>query len=187
MVSAHFATNWVVFLALAWTPTYLSKAFELPLERVGLLSMIPFAVSAVATPLAGRLGDVLLTRGVERTRLRRVMQSIALFGMASVYMILGYFETVGATLALLCFGNLCASTAVAGFGANPMDIAPRYSATLYGISNAIASLGSGAAVYVAGLVLASTGSWALVFQTAALVAILGGIIFWVWGSAEAEF
>lgn len=177
----HFATNWVVFLSLAWLPTYFSRAFGLDIRSVGLLAVLPYVVSTLATPLFGRLTDQALRRGVDRTRWRKQMQALALGGVGTVIAFVGYAETIGWAIALFCLANFCVAASVGGFAANHMDLAPKHAGTLYGLTNALASLGAASSVFVAGLVLEWSGSWALVFQSAAVIAISGALLY-AWGA-----
>ncbi len=187
MMVAHFCTNWLIYLSLAWLPTFLNQAHAVPLSEVGYWVVLPFVVSTVATPLTGRLADRLIARGVDRLTVRRAMQGTALLGVAAAFLLVGYIEQVIWVVALFCLGNLAASGAVAGIGANPMELAPKHAATLYGASNALASLGSAGAVFVAGQILEHTGSWTLVFQSAALVGIVGALIYHLWIGVDRQF
>ncbi len=184
---AHLTTNWVVFLSLAWLPTYFSRAFGLDIRAVGLLAVVPYLVSALATPWFGRLTDKALARGVNRTRWRRGMQVLALGGAGVVTLFVGYIDNLTLSIALFSLANFCMAASVGGFAASHMDIAPNHSGTLYGVTNALASLGSAGAVYVAGLVLEWTGAWSSVFQVTALVAFSGALVYGLAGSSEREY
>ena len=184
---AHFATNWIVFLSLAWLPTYFSRAFGLDIRAVGLLAVLPYLVSVLATPFFGRLADQWLRRGMNRTKLRRRMQVLALGGVGAVTMLVGYAESIEVAIALFCVANFCVAASVGGFAANHMDIAPNHSGTLYGATNAMASFASAGSVFVAGLVLEWTGSWVAVFQSAAAIALSGAIVYGLGASTQREF
>lgn len=184
---AHFATNWIVFLSLAWLPTYFSRAFGLDIRAVGLLAVLPYLVSVLATPFFGRLADQGLRRGIDRTTLRRRMQVLALGGVGVVTMVVGYAETIEVAIVLFCVANFCVAASVGGFAANHMDIAPNHSGTLYGATNAMASFASAGSVFVAGLVLEWTGSWVAVFQSAAAIALSGAVVYGFGASTRREF
>jgi ACS family sodium-dependent inorganic phosphate cotransporter len=184
---AHFATNWVVFLSLAWLPTYFSRAFGLDIRAVGLLAVLPYLVSVLATPFFGRLADQALRKGMDRTRLRRRMQVLALGGVGAITLVVGYAETIEVAIALFCVANFCVAASVGGFAANHMDIAPNHSGTLYGATNAMASFASAGSVFVAGLMLEWTGSWVAVFQSAAIIALSGAVVYGWGASAQREF
>jgi len=184
---AHFCTNWVVYLALAWSPTYLVQAWGVTLADVGLLAVVPFLISVVATPIVGKWADHLIVTGHDRLRIRKVMQTVALGGAGVSFVLLDFAGSVEQVILILCFSNLLVSASIAGFGSNPIDLAPSYAGTLYGASNTLASVGSAGAVFFAGLVLDLTGSWAMVFDSAAVLCVMGAAVFWRWASVEQEF
>jgi ACS family sodium-dependent inorganic phosphate cotransporter len=68
-----------------------------------------------------------------------------------------------------------------------MDIAPRHAGTLMGITNTAGTIPGIVGVYVSGLILQATGSWALVFQLSAGVTIFGLIFFLVFSSGRRIF
>jgi ACS family sodium-dependent inorganic phosphate cotransporter len=74
-----------------------------------------------------------------------------------------------------------------GFAINHMDIAPRHAGTLMGITNTAGTIPGIIGVYVSGLILASTGSWALVFQLAAGITLFGLVFYLIFSSAEQIF
>ena len=187
LVVAHFCTNWVVYLSLAWLPTYLTRAWGVSMGDVGLLAVTPFMVSVIATPIIGRIADGMIARGGNRLRIRKAMQTVALFGVAIAFAALDLASSVEQVIVIYCFGNLAASASIAGFGSNHMDIAPTHAGTLYGAANALASIGSAGAVFVAGLVLEATGSWAMVFDSAAAVGVVGALVYLRWASVKQEF
>ena len=184
---AHFCTNWVVYLSLAWSPTYLTQVWGVTLAEVGFLAVVPFLISVVATPIVGKWADHLIARGYDRLRIRKIMQTAALVGVAVAFVMIDFTRSVEQVILVLCFGNLLVSASIAGFGSNPIDLAPSYAGTLYGASNTLASAGSAGAVFVAGLVLDLTGSWAMVFDSAALLSVIGAAVFWRWASVQQEF
>ena len=184
---AHFCTNWVVYLSLAWSPTYLTQVWGVTLAEVGFLAVVPFLISVVATPIVGKWADHLIARGYDRLRIRKIMQTAALVGVAVAFVMIDFTRSVEQVILVLCFGNLLVSASIAGFGSNPIDLAPSYAGTLYGASNTLASVGSAGAVFVAGLVLDLTGSWAMVFDSAALLSVIGAAVFWRWASVQQEF
>jgi ACS family sodium-dependent inorganic phosphate cotransporter len=71
-----------------------------------------------------------------------------------------------------------------GFAVNHMDIAPRYAGTLMGITNTAGTIPGIIGVYVSGLILEVTGSWALVFQVAAGVTLVGLVFYLAFSSGR---
>eukprot|EP00887_Chlorella_sp_A99_P003196 scaffold9.g3196.t1 len=79
--------------------------------------------------------------------------------------------------------SLCGFSS-SGYGSNHQDITKRYSGILYGLTNALASVGASASVYATGLVLNSTHDWGLIFECAAAVHLVGALVYLRWASAE---
>lgn len=184
---SHICTNWVVFLSLSWLPTYFSSALGVDFSRVGLMAVVPAVAAMVATPFAGGLCDKLIARGLDRLKVRKTMQTIALGTMAVCLAVVGYTDIPIVALGIFTIGNIMLALSVGGFGTNHMDIAPEDSGTLMGITNTLGSLSSAVAVFASGLVLEWTGSWLLVFQLAAGVALFGMFFYLRYASVDREF
>ena len=67
-----------------------------------------------------------------------------------------------------------------------MDVAPRYAGTLMGITNTAGTIPGIVGVYVSGLILQYTESWALVFEVAAGIALFGLVFFLLFAKGEEQ-
>ena len=74
-----------------------------------------------------------------------------------------------------------------GFWANLMDVAPRHTGVLLGISNTMATLPGILCNLTAGAILANGWGWAPVFALAAVFEAIGGTTFWLLAEGEAQF
>ena len=184
---SHICANWVIFLGLSWLPTYFSTGLGVDFKSVGLMAVVPAVASMLATPVAGRWCDTLIGRGASRIKVRKAMQATAFGTMALCLAVVGYTQQPILALALFTLGNMMMALCIGGFGTNHMDIAPEDSGTLMGITNTLGSLSSALAVFVSGMVLEWTGSWLLVFQLAAGVALFGMVFYLRYASVEREF
>ena len=90
-------------------------------------------------------------------------------------------------IAVMSIGSAIGAFVTGGFVVNHMDIAPRSAGTLMGITNTAATIPGIIGVYVSGLILDATGSWALVFQVTAGVTLFGLLFYLVFGSAKQLF
>ena len=187
IVVCHFCANWGTYVLLAWMPTYINKGLGVDFASVGIFTMIPSLFSFLALNAGGALADRLLASGMATTRVRKLMQSIGFGGSALVLAGVGYVESIPLAIALMSLGNIFGGATAGGFGVNHLDIAPRSAGTIMGLSNTVATLPGIIGVYISGLLLEWTGSWALVFQAAAGVYIFGLLFYLRWGSAERRF
>ena len=78
IVVAHFCANWLLYLLLAWTPSYFKTTFHVSLSDAGLLSAAPWLVSFGSANVAGFLADRMMRRGLDAGFVRKLMQSISL-------------------------------------------------------------------------------------------------------------
>ena len=99
----------------------------------------------------------------------------------------GPIESAGAAIAIMCAGNAIGACVTGGFAVNHMDVAPRHAGTLMGITNTAGTIPGIIGVYVSGLILQATGSWALVFQVAAGVTLFGLVFYLIFGSGKKVF
>jgi MFS family permease len=187
IIVGHFCANWGAYVLLAWMPTYIYKGLGVDFAAVGLFTMIPAFFSFLALNAGGWLADHLIRRGFNKTRVRKVMQAVGFGGSAAVLAVVGYVESVPLAIALMSLGNIFGGAMAGGFGVNHLDIAPRGAGVIMGLSNTAGTIPGILGVYISGLILEATGSWALVFQTAAGVLTFGLVFYVVFASAEKQF
>ena len=77
-----------------------------------------------------------------------------------------------------------ASFTVSGFGANPLDIAPKHAAMLVGISNTVGTLPGIVGVALTGYLIDSTGTYNSVFVMVASINVIGALVWLLFSSGE---
>ncbi len=184
---AHFCNNWSLFLLLTWLPTFINKGLGVDYSSIGYFTMVPFIVSFLSLNIAGGIADRMIKSGMAVIKVRKIMQTISLGGMAAAMMVVGYAETIWVAIAIMTVSNALGSAAVGGFVVNHMDIAPKYAGTLMGITNTMAAVPGIIGVYTAGLILELTGSWVLVFQLAGTISLFGMLFYLRFASADKQF
>jgi ACS family sodium-dependent inorganic phosphate cotransporter len=187
VIVAHFCNNWSLYVLLAWLPTFVNQGLGVAFVAVGLFTLIPNVGSFLFLNVAGTVADRLIKRGMDITRVRKLMQTFSFAGIAGALLVVGSVESAWMAIAIMTLGNCIGAFAAGGFSVNAVDIAPRHAGTVMGLSNTFATLPGIVGVYVSGLILASTGSWALVFQAAAAVTLFGLVFYLIFGSAERIF
>jgi len=126
---------------------------------------------------AGWIADRMVINGVNRTKVRKIVQSVAFLGPAVA---LGpLVTTTDPGVAVVCFTAAMAflSFSQAGYLANMQDIAPKYAGRLFGLANTAGSLAGILGTTVAGVLIEKTGSWAIVFQLMVGIYVIG-LISW---------
>ncbi len=187
IIVSHFCANWGSYVLLAWMPTYINKGLGVDFASVGLFTMIPSLFSFLALNAGGWLADKMIRSGMEVTRVRKTMQTVGFGGSAAILATVGYVESVPLAIAMMSLGNIFGGAMSGGFGVNHLDIAPRGAGMIMGLSNTAATIPGIIGVYISGLILEATGSWALVFQTAAAVLAFGLVFYLIFASARKLF
>ena len=187
IIVSHFCANWGSYVLLAWLPTYINKGLGVDFAAVGIVTMIPSLFSFLALNAGGWLADRMIRRGMDVTRVRKTMQTVGFGGSAVILATVGYVESVAIAIAMMSLGNIFGGAMSGGFGVNHLDIAPRGAGMIMGLSNTAATIPGIIGVYISGVILESTGSWALVFQTAAGVLAFGLVFYLIFASSKKLF
>ena len=155
----HFCSNVLLYVALAWLPSYFRDAQGLSLTGAGLYSAAPWLSMFVLTNLAGWIADSLQRRGLSVVAVRKTMQTIGLAGGAVFLLLLRDVHSANVAVLLMCGALGLASFSISGFGTNHLDIAPKYAGVLLGITNTFATIPGIVGVALTGWLVETTGSY----------------------------
>ena len=184
IVVAHFCSNFGFNILLLWLPTYLHHTFNVPLERVGVYSIIPWIATFFTITFSGWLADTLIVRGFSVGTVRKSMQTAAFtIGALSLLAVPAARSPVMA-VAMLTIAASANGIGSAAFGVNHLDVAPTYAGILMGISNTIATIPGIIGVAATGLIVQATKSFSAVFYLIAAVYGLGMFFYLRWASGE---
>ena len=184
---AHICINWSLYLVLSWFPTFVNRELGADLQLAGFLALAPTIVSLIMAPLAGRLFDRLVTKGHDRLKVRRIMQSLAFVGITAAMMAITLTDSLILSVTVITLSNALTAFSIGGFATNHLDIAPNQSGLLMGVTNTLAAVSSSASVFVSGWIQDLSGGWDAVFLTAAGVSVFGAIIYASLAGVEREF
>jgi ACS family sodium-dependent inorganic phosphate cotransporter len=184
IIVAHFASNWSLYLVLAWLPSYFKTTFGVSLTNAGLMSAAPWLVSFVMANIAGAWADRMLKAGRAPGFVRKLMQTIALVGGAVFLLLLTRATTPTAAVLLMCCSTGAFAFCMSGFAPNCFDIAPRYADVIWGISNSVATLPGIIGVYITGWLVDRTGTFVAPFLLTAGISLFGAAFYLVFGSGK---
>lgn len=187
IIVAHFCNNWTLYVILSWLPKYVNEGLGVPFAAVGLIAMLPHITSFLCLNIAGNIADRMIKKGMDLTFVRKLMQTIAFGGLAICLYLIGEVESPTAAIAILCLGKVFSAAGIGGHSVNHMDIGPRHAGKLMGITNTAGTIPGIIGVYVSGMILDATGSWALVFQVTAGVTLFGMVFYLMFASGEKQF
>eukprot|EP00800_Vazella_pourtalesii_P005527 TRINITY_DN1649_c0_g1_i4.p1 TRINITY_DN1649_c0_g1~~TRINITY_DN1649_c0_g1_i4.p1 ORF type:complete len:207 (-),score=48.66 TRINITY_DN1649_c0_g1_i4:117-737(-) len=117
-------------------PTFLEQTIGLDIKTNGLLSAIPYAMFLTANMVAGEIADFIRKRWISTKLTRKIFTLGGLFCSGFFLLLCGYFGTDTVTaIVFLTLGVGLQGMVVAGHNVNNLDIAPRYSGIIMGITN----------------------------------------------------
>jgi ACS family sodium-dependent inorganic phosphate cotransporter len=186
IIVSHFASNWSLYLVLAWLPSYFKSTFGVSLANAGLLSAAPWLVSFVMANVAGAWADRMLKAGRDAGFVRKLMQTIALVGGAVFLLLLTRATTPATAVLLMCCSTGAFAFCMSGFAPNCFDIAPRYADVIWGISNSVATLPGIIGVYITGWLVDRTGTFVAPFLLTAGISLLGAVFYLAFGSGKQQ-
>ncbi|MFP6836325.1 MAG: MFS transporter [Pseudomonadales bacterium] len=162
----------------------MNKGLGVDYASVGWYTMIPHLALFLSLNVAGSVADRMIERGMDVGRVRKIMQTISFASIATALLIVAQVETAWMAIAVMSVGNALGACGVGGFGVNHLDIGPKYAGTLIGITNTAGTISGIIGVFISGVILEQTGSWALVFQVAAGVTLFGMAFYLLFASSE---
>lgn len=186
IITCHFAHNWALYLLLAWLPSYFKTTFSLTLANAGWLSAAPWLASFLMANVGGHVADRMMRAGRSTTFVRKALLSVAFFGSATFLLVLPLATTPTAAVVLMCCTTSALAFAIAGFGPNAFDIAPRYADVVWGITNTAGTLPGIVGVAITGYLVQRTGSYAAPFQVTAGICVLGAATYLAIGSGARQ-
>lgn len=171
---AYFCYGWVLWLYLAWFPTYLREARHFTSLKSGLAS-IPLLAATLANVAGGVLSDKLAAKFRDLRR-GRLMVSICGFSVAALALLPGVLASSPVT-ALVCLtlalGGLELTVAVSW--AICLDIGGDYSGSVSSVMNTWGNLGGAISAVMVGY-LATLMGWTSPFLMASLLCLVSALI-----------
>lgn len=187
VIVAHFCSNRTLYVILSWLPKYVNEGLGVSFAAIGLIAMLPHITSFFCLNIAGNIADRMIKSGMDVTFVRKLMQTIAFGGLATCLLLISTVDTVWAAIGILCLGKVFSAAGVGGYAVNHMDISPRHAGTLMGITNTAGTIPGIIGVFITGLILEATNSWAMVFQVTAGVTLFGMVFYLIFASGEQQF
>lgn len=187
---SHFSVHWSMFVMLAYLPTYLHSVLTVSLRDSGLLSALMMGAIFVCTILEGLLADVLLARKLlSLLVIRRLFTAIGVLFSSLFSVLLSWVsDSLGVSITFLVLSSVANSFCQVGSLINFMDIAPRYSGFLKGLSQVFTNLTGVIAPTVSGFFISqdTESGWRNIFFLSAAINVLGLVFFLVLSQADEQ-
>ncbi|XP_052798169.1 sialin-like isoform X2 [Mya arenaria] len=187
---AHICDTWTFYLILTCLPQYIKEVLKFDIQSNGVFSSLPFLSMMVGIALSGLLADQIRTRKLlSITKIRKLLQTVSFLGVATCISVPGFLtcEERYLVIVLLCLCTFFGGIGVAsGYTCTYVDMSPRFSPILFGISNTVASIPGIFAPLVVAEVTKNQSSeeWRIVLLTAAGVSVFGTIVYDLLASSE---
>ena len=183
LMTSHFCVNWIMYTLLAWMPSYFRTTLGVSITGAALYAAAPYLVSFACAVGGGWIADRLLGQGWSATRVRKSMQGVGLLGAATALLLArGAASAPEAVLAMCASLGFLALT-FSGTAAAVLEIAPRYSDVLSGLSNTLGTLPGVIAVAATGWLVDATRSYDAALLATATIGVVGALVWLAWGSA----
>jgi ACS family sodium-dependent inorganic phosphate cotransporter len=187
LIINHFAANWLLYLALAWLPSYFRDVQHLNVTSAGLFAVGPWLAYFIIGNIAAWISDRAIARGTTITRIRKIMQITGLLGSGGFLLLASQAMTPAEALLTLCCAMGALGCTGAGFAGNHLDIGPKHADILYSLSNTAGTLPGIIGVAATGLLLDLTGTYTATFVLAAMVNATGALVWLIWSTGEPVF
>ena len=181
---AHFCNNWGLYLLIAWLPSYFRDSMGLSFTSAGLYAAAPWLAAFVVGNAVAVIADKAIAGGVALVLVRKLTVGVGLLSFACFLLLVRDAHSSTSALLLVCLATGSLGICWSGFAPNMLDIAPRHCAVLIGVSNTLATIPGVAGVAITGWLLDRTGSYSTTFTLTAAIAVLGALVYFVFGSAE---
>ena len=170
----YFCYGWVIWLYLAWFPTYLREARHFTALKSGLAS-IPLLAATITNVLGGVLSDHLAAR-LGDLRRGRIWVSIGGFTIAAAALLPGVLVN-SSVAALVCLsvalGGLELTVAVSW--AICLDIGGDFSGSVSSVMNTFGNIGGAVSAVMVGY-LATLFGWTFPFLLASALCLLSALM-----------
>ncbi len=185
--AAKFGLNWIVYVFIAWLPSYYSATQGAAITTSAVLSALPWISMTLMLHLSAMRADRMLASGVDPTAVRKIMQSIGIGG-GVVFLLLAPF----AMSPLLAVVFTCAATGFLAFcfsGADAamLDMAVRFRGLVGGFANALGNFPGIIAIPLIGWSIDATGSYSTGFVCSAVVGLASLGVWLRYGTAKQVF
>ena len=184
LIAANFSTNWGLYVALAWLPSYFNDTQGISISGAGIFSAAPWITMFISIIVAGWLADKALQKGISATAIRKTAQTIGLVGSAIFLVIAGSASNTLIAIITTCSALSCLGFCYAGFAPAVLEMSPRYGEVIFGISNTFGTVPGIIGVAITGWLVELTGTYLAAFALTACVHILGALAWLIFGTAS---
>ncbi|XP_027457998.1 probable small intestine urate exporter isoform X2 [Zalophus californianus] len=186
----YFTGFWTFNILMAYMPTYISSVLQANLRDSGILSALLLGVAFISTILSGLLADFLHSRNIFRlVTIRKLSTAIGVL-VSSVVLVSLYWvrSSISTSMGLLALSSATTTFCQTGALINFLDIAPRYTSFLRGLSQVFGHLSGAISSTVAGFLISqdSEFGWRNVFLISVSINMSGLVFYLTFSQAKVQ-
>ncbi|XP_045775263.1 sialin [Maniola jurtina] len=191
IVITHGASVFGYFTVVNQLPTYIESILHYDIKHNGLLSSLPYLGKYLCALASSVLADSLRRSGrLSTTAARKLFTGFAV-GLPGIMMLVQAFyghDRVW-SIAIFTLALTINGAVTAGYLGNGLDIAPKFSGTIFGIANTLSSFGGWLSTFMVGELTKHDKTyvqWQKVFFILAGTYVFGALTFVIFGSGELQ-
>jgi MFS family permease len=171
--------NYAFYFLLTWLPTYLMNERHFSKRMMAVYAGLPFAVTAVASLVFGKLSDRWIASGRNAVDVRRntLVAGLLVTGLTLPFATVGDDAT---SMAFLVVAFIGIGVTTSNVWALTMTLAGRAASQWTGLQNAVGNLGGVIAPIATGYIVERTGSFHGAFVAASAMLLLSAAIYGLW-------
>jgi NNP family nitrate/nitrite transporter-like MFS transporter len=157
----------------SWMPTYITRRFGVSLAESGAFVALFPAVGILARPVGGWLSDTVFTQR------RRPVFGVSFAGAAVLAVVMFYTATIGALVAVLVLAGVFIQLQIGLMYQSIQEfVDPEAAGTAVSLASVAGWLGSFVAPVAAGELVATAGTYAVLFLLAVCLGVTGAVTVW---------
>jgi MFS family permease len=176
----YFCYGWMLWLFLAWIPSFFLHSYNLNLRNSALFSSGVFFGGVVGDALGGIVSDRVFEKTGSRIKARRNLVVFGFWAALACTAPILFLRNPALAAIFLSLAFFFSEFTIGPMWAIPMDIAPRFSGSASGLMNSGSALAAIISPLVAGYIIDRTGNWELPFIGSIALLLVGSILaFWM--------
>lgn len=191
LIMAFFSSNWSFCLMMQLLPTYLFQIQGIPTRENAHINVHMYIIFCVSAPLVAYASSALIERRLmSRLLVRKLFQSIAVFGQALAFLVLTQLGRDQRHVRLLLYLQMASYSFVNGGEVHlPTEISAEFGGTIYAVANSVGSMNGFIVPLVQGFMITEAGDidqWNVFLFLAAGVSLAGNLVFLVLGDNQPQ-
>jgi ACS family sodium-dependent inorganic phosphate cotransporter len=179
-----FCAVWMVYVFLAWLPSYFSAVQGVSVAGSGLFAALPWIAMSLMLYVASGWSDGMIAGGRDIDTVRKRMQVLGLGGALLFLLLIPMAESTAVALLITCLAMGALAFCYSGADPSVMEVAPRHKAFVTGLVGTIGNLPGIIAIPLIGWLVDSTGSYSWAFISSALLNVVGIVVWLAYGTGR---